>query len=213
MLASIATILSFFSGDNPMWKYLPWILVLVLSAVALGGIKSCSDARENVKTLRNSNTRTLKNLKDKNQEALYIAQTRAQKQEALTKDMLKTLDSLSIKVNGLQSIKTIEVQKTVYDTVHQYDTIYKMLEGTDIPKTFTRTPDSCITINGEFTPQGLQLKVKRNIKITDYSYYKRRDLWGVKALPKWGRKEFYQTLTTNCGDTVKNNQKIVFGKE
>lgn len=124
--------------------------------------------------------------------------------ELILKDsaIASILDSL--KAKKVNTIKVIEVQKEVQTTVTQYDTIYSMLSPE--LRYFSEKLDECLTVNGEFTDTGLSITADRNMTIYDINYSRRKKLLGLRI----GKREYFQTLVTSCGDTVVQNKKITF---
>lgn len=110
----------------------------------------------------------------------------------------------SLKAKKVNTIKVIEVQKEVQTLVTEYDTIFKILEPE--LRTFTKKLDDCLTVDGEFTDTGLSLVANRNMTIYDINYSRRKKFLGLRV----GRREYFQTLVTSCGDTVVQNKKITF---
>lgn len=213
IMAAMAGIQSFLKSVELYLKYLPWILLVIVSTIAFSGIKGCQKEREAKVQLQESATKLLRAEQDKHQEAEILATTRHQKELALSDSNIQALlDSLRIKNRQLNSMKQVNLSKTMTNTVVEYDTLYELLEVgyADLPESFTLKMDKCLTIHGEFTPNGLKVTGDRDIDIFDFNYTKRRNLWGAKWLPRIGKKEIYQTLVTSCGDTVTKNQKILF---
>ena len=149
------------------------------------------------------------NIFDKHQQETILLQKNMEVSDKLTKALM---DSLEIKNKQLKSIKTVTINKTITKFITEYDTLYEFIELTNTPQNFSTKLDDCMTVRGRFTPDGLVLTGQRNIEILDFSYTKRRNLFKVKVLPRLGRKEHFQTLVTNCGDTVSKNTKLIFDK-
>jgi hypothetical protein len=61
-------------------------------------------------------------------------------------------------------------------------------------------------VNGEFTDTGLSITADRNMTIYDINYSRRKKFLGLRV----GKREYFQTLVTSCGDTVVQNKKITF---
>lgn len=127
-----------------------------------------------------------------------------QTRELILKDstIASILDSL--KAKKVNTIKVIEVQKEVQTMVTKYDTIFSIL--TPELRHFSEKLDDCLTVNGEFTDTGLSIIADRNMTIYDINYSRRKKLLGLRI----GRREYFQTLVTSCGDTVVQNKKITF---
>lgn len=186
-----------------------WVIIAGLTIALILSVKSCTDQKETILRNESAFNKTLRHELDKAQEREVIARTVYAKKLALSDSILAaSIDSLGVKMKQLNNVKVIELEKTVHDTVQKYDTIYKML--TPDLRTFTKEFDDCLTVKGEFRPDGLYMEADRSLKLYDINYTKRRKLFGWRIAPNWGRKEFYQTLVTNCNDTITENKKITF---
>lgn len=226
MMLSTLSILSSLKGGLGLFKknkglITGCIVVLLLSAcVVLYSLYTKEKAAR--KQLIADVAQNVKAARDTRQESILRITNKYDKQLAL-KDSLYTniMEELDIKERQIRELKTISIGKVTEKLVTQYDTLYEFIEiNSNIPLTFTAKHDECITVFGEFTPSGLKTSVKRDLTLVDISYYKRRPLFGLQfklfkkqiTAPRIGRKEYYQTLITNCGDTVTKNQKITFEK-
>lgn len=213
MLSLFASIQAFLKSVELYLKYLPWILLVVVSVVTVSGIKSCQKERDARIHSQEVFTKTLRSTQDKHQESEILATTKYQRDIALKDDQIASImDSLKIKNRQIISLKSVGLGKTITKIVPEYDTLYELIEVGlhDYPESFSLKLDNCLTVSGKFTPQGLEVTGNRDIEIYDFNYTKRRNLFGLKWTPRLGRKEVYQTLVTNCGDTITHNQKITF---
>jgi len=113
------------------------------------------------------------------------------------------LDSLEIKPKQVLSYKYITTQRTVHDTLYEYE----LVEGFDFRKDYDFDL-KCVKAKVSFINNHPTLSATINTDFTDINYYQRKNLFGVKKLPKWGKKQYFQTLYSNCGDTIKHNQLI-----
>lgn len=191
-------------------KNFPWILSVALVIALVLSVRTCRKEKDIVNDYKRINQSQANNLFDKHQQETILMQKNTAVTDSLTKALM---DSLEIKNKQLKSIKTVTINKTVTKYITEYDTLYEFIELTQAPLNFTTRLDDCMTVRGKFTPDGLVLTGDRSIEILDFSYTKRRKLFRVKILPRLGKKEYFQTLVTSCGDTVSSNTLLIFDKE
>lgn len=214
MIGLVAPILGFISNLKENIVTVQWIVIIVLLVGVFLGVRGCSNNAESISQYETATRSRLSNIESSYQQEIILIKTRASRKAALKDSTLSSImDSLDIKNGQISELKKIRFGKVITKVVTKYDTLYDFIElNPSIPTAFTQVLDNCLTISGEFTPKGLVLTGDRNIEIHDISYFKRRNLFGLKFFPRIGKKEFYQTLITNCGDTVTENKKLIFEK-
>lgn len=213
-LSIIEMVLGLFDKDGFINKHLAWIVAILLGVVLFFSINRCQHERSERLQGEALQAMNLRAIEDKTQEMEVIAKTREEKLLAVKDaEINDILDSMDIKIKHLNSLKVITLTKVKSVLVPQYDTLYELIEASNnIPDTFNIKIDECLKIRGVFTGGGLRVTGDRTITINDINYFKRRNLWGLERTPKWGKKEMYQTVVTNCGDTITRNKKITFNK-
>lgn len=191
-----------------------WIVIIALLVAVFFGVSSCQKNEDILADYENATRSRIANIEDAYQQEIILIKTKANRKEVLKDSSISVImDSLDIKARQIIELKKIKFGKVITKTITEYDTLYELIElNTSIPNKFTKKLDNCLTVSGEFTSSGLVITGDRNIVIHDINYFRRRSLFGVKFFPRIGRKEYYQTLVTNCGDTVTENKKIIFGK-
>jgi hypothetical protein len=179
---------------------------MVYTAIAISLLlETC---RKNVlleKEITEQSGSVMKNLKDKSSE-LLVQVDKAQLREAI-KDarMTRLLDSLKIKPREVLSYKYIKTERTITDTLFEFE----LVECEDYPKVFVFN-EKCFSATVDLTGGNPFIKANITNEIYDINSFKRKRLFNLKFTPRIGKKEFYQTLVSPCGDTIKNNQKIVY---
>lgn len=189
------------------------VLGIVLLIVAFGILyKEYSEAKKELAGFRKEAVINLRASRDASQAQILRVQTKYEKELSLQDSaIIKLKDSLDIKNKQVSNLRKIAFGKTTTKVITEYDTVYEFLEIVgNVPNKFTVKHDDCITLSGEFTPDGLKTKIERNIEVYDLSYWQRKKLFGWTWTPRIGQKEYYQTLITNCGDTITNNEQITF---
>lgn len=214
MIAVISSILGFFSNLKENIVTVQWIVIIILLVGVFFGVSSCQKNEDILADYENATRSRIANIEDSYQQEIILIKTKANRKEVLKDSSISAImDSLDIKDRQIVELKKIKFGKVITKTITEYDTLYELIElNTSIPNKFTKKLDNCLTVSGEFTSSGLVITGDRNIVIHDINYFRRRSLFGVKFFPRIGRKEYYQTLVTNCGDTVTENKKIIFGK-
>lgn len=178
-------------------------------------IRSCQSEREQRIKSQEVHEANVRAVKDKAHERKVVA-SNAYSRDLILKDSVISglLDSLDIKDRQVKNLKRMSFRKQTEKLVTVYDTLYEFIEVNPVmPTKVSVKHDNCLTIGLEFTPRGLKTTAKRNLDIIDINYYKRRPLFGWTWTPRIGRKQYYQTIVTSCGDTITNNEKIIFEKE
>ena len=214
MIALVSSILGFFSNLKENIVIVQWIAIVVLLVGVFFGVSSCQKNEDILADYENATRSRIANIEDAYQQEIILIKTKANRKEVLKDSSIAAImDSLNIKGRQIIELKKIKFGKVITKTITEYDTLYELIElNASIPNKFTKKLDNCLTVSGEFTPSGLVITGDRNIVIHDINYFKRRSLFRVNFFPRIGRKEYYQTLVTNCGDTVTENKKIIFGK-
>lgn len=186
-------------------------IVLLLGGVAIL-YKEYKEAQQQLKQYREEVVINLRASRDASQAQLLRVQSKYERELTLQDSAIISLkDSLDIRDKQVTNLRKIAFSKTTKETVTEYVPVYEFIElDPSIPNKFTVKHDDCITLSGEFTPEGLKTKVERNIEVYDLSYWQRKKLFGWTWTPRIGQKEYYQTLITNCGDTITNNEQITF---
>lgn len=186
------------------------ILVLILCFGLL--YNEYKQTKQDLVELRKEAVINLRASRNASQKQVLRVQSAAEREIALRDSaILAYKDSLSIKDKQITQLRRMGFGKTTTKVITQYDTVYELLEVVgNVPTRFKIDHDNCITLRGEFTPTGLKTSIERNISVFDISYWERRRLWGWAWTPRIGKKEYYQTLITNCGDTITKNEQITF---
>lgn len=188
------------------------VLIVLLGLLCYGFFHKWRQAERENKEFIVKQAKNARAARDTRQQWEVTVRGNYEKKLAL-KDTIITnmMDSLDIKDRHVKRLERLAFGKSTTVTVTEYDTLYELIETTPVvPKTFTVKHDNCVTLFGEFTKKGLKTTIERNIKVFDLSYTKRDRLFGWKWTPRIGKKQHYQTLITNCGDTIKQNQQINF---
>lgn len=127
------------------------------------------------------------------------------------------IDTINKKIDGIKP-KNITRVTNIYQTYHD-TTIYNYVSPMVSPGVFDISyVDTCFGFSGLFNLQDTTVHLtekwfSNDIHIIDF--WKRRNLFGLKWLPKIGRKLYYRKTIDNCnGDFRIENIKIVKnGKE
>jgi hypothetical protein len=181
------------------------ILILLLFGGVFACLKTCNEKTHELSSYRKQADQIAKSLQDTRRELTLNTFKLRAKDDSIAVLAAKILN---IKPSGVIAYKRIEVEKII-----EGDTLYE-IEEVEIPAgtRFTYKFDECSEVEFEWgTPA--KWKLKRNLKLTDVSYFERRNLWGVKHFPKWGKKQYSQVLLTNCNDSVLVNKNITFTKK
>jgi len=200
-------VISFFTNIKENFQSILAIIVVILLCACLFFYKQGSDRKEYIKSLQEKARASERYLVDKSHEDQRIIQ-KSFIDDLAAKDSLlkKFLDDNKLKNKQIETLKKVKIQKTTEKIVTVYDTLYEFIELNNLPKKTTIKHDNCLTTHIEFTDKGLKEKVDRTLEIYDFNYWKRNKILCLKI----GRKEFYQTLVTSCGDTITQNQKLTF---
>lgn len=113
------------------------------------------------------------------------------------------LDSLKIKPKHVVEYKYIRTERVIHDTLWRYE----LMEIEDYQQVFT-IDKPCFSASVDLTGENPVFDADVETEIYDINYVERRHLLGWKRMPKWGRKEWRQTLITCGGDTIRENYKI-----
>jgi hypothetical protein len=214
MLGSISYLFGLFSAIKDNIVAIQWVVIILLLVGVFLGVRSCEKGKQEIAQYEQATRSRISSIENSYQQEIILIKTRANRKAVLKDSSIAAImDSLNIKDRQISELKKLKFGKVITKTITEYDTLYEFIElNPTIPNKFTKELDNCLTVSGEFTPNGLVLRGDRNIEIHDISYFKRRNLFGLKFFPRIGKKEFYQTLVTNCGDTVTENKKIIFEK-
>tara|TARA_R110000868_G_scaffold23940_1_gene95326 strand:+ start:40 stop:693 length:654 start_codon:yes stop_codon:yes gene_type:complete len=206
----LSAIKSFISNYEMYLKYLKVILIIVLVGVAFAAVQTCRMKEKDIVNLKKVQKTRINNINDSAQEETVNVDSRSDRNKILSDSIIQRLQvELDVKDKQIISLKRINFTKQVTKTLTEYDTLFEFIEVTQTPQNFTERIDNCLTIRGSFAQDGLKLTAQRDITILDFNYKKKHRLFGIKFL-EWGVKEIRQTTVTSCGDTIKQNQKLVF---
>ena len=190
------------------------IAIILLSVLCYGLYSKWRDAVNKNKEYVELQAQNARASRDATQKWKVTVRGNYERELALQDSVIANLkDSLDIKDRQIIGLERIKFGKTTVKVVTEYDTLYEFIElDPSIPNVFTVKHDDCITLHGWFTKNGLETKVIREFDLVDLTYQKRSRLFGWKWTPRIGKKQTFQTLITNCGDTIRNNQQITFEK-
>lgn len=186
------------------------ILMLVCVVATMLSVNSCQRAVEREAKMRSAMRQNIKAINDRNQKLMILAEKKDAKDDST---IAKLQEQLDVKPKQVIEYVYIKIEKEVHDTIH--DSVYlPCATGEKLTHKF----DDCLKVEVDFLTDSTRVwSMERSMEITDVSYYKRPHLrlFGKerKALPKWGKKTYYQTLITNCEDTIVENRKVTFQKQ
>lgn len=162
------------------------------------------------KNLRQEKARLNSNVSALNQEvgttSMKLMLKEKEMKEYYEEDLKVLRDSLAVKPKEVIRYQYIKTIREVHDTVAIHDTI---IQG--IPYFESNYKDKCTEAtfrwkDGKSTGV-FEVDVKNKMYIVDH--WQRKYLWGVKVLPKWGRKEVFVDVINECsGDSIIQNYRI-----
>lgn len=197
MLESVAIKVAFKFAKSPWtWLAVAGVVIFFLWKANESNKQEAARWTQNYKALDTETSKTI------------FAQelTAREAEEKYDSELKEVRDSLGIKTKQVVTIQTINTIKTVHDTTIIYDTI---IQG--VPYFISNYSEKCIDATFRWKDGDgagvFDVKVETDFVIVDY--WKRKDLWGKKVLPKWGKKESYIDLINMCGnDTIITNRRI-----
>ena len=210
MIGIVTSIIGFFSNLKDNIDLLKNIALVSLIVVLFFSVRACNNNSKRVEQERRRSAQNEKSIVTKAYEHNQTIRKAFVKDAVKANRTLERLtDSLNIKNRQINYWKNIAFSSKKTDTIEKYKEVYEFIELTPkFDKQFEKKFDECLTVRGEFTPQGLKIQADKSMEIIDLNYSIRRKLWGVSIFPRWGRKEVYQTLITSCNDTIVKNQRI-----
>lgn len=127
-------------------------------------------------------------------------------EEYYAEDIKKLRDSLGVKPKQVVKYQYLSTERKVTDTVTIHDTIIQSQ-----PFFVANYSDFCadasfLWIDGDSTGT-FHVTTRNKIYVVDY--WERNKLLGVKVFPRWGRKQFFIDVISECsGDTILENRRI-----
>lgn len=179
--------------------FLYGVIALLLTLLVWGGRKWF----ESNQAFKAQNSSLARTLVDKSQELLITLTDSEMKAHVKDSSIKALLDSLNVKPKNVISYKKVVTERMVHDTLYEYE----LVEIGDYQKTFEFT-DKCFTAKIDLSGEHPSINAVMSTEFTDINYTKRRHLFQKESLPRWGKKETYQTLVMGCGDTILTNHKI-----
>jgi len=178
------------------WFALLVTIIIALFAMYRSAMREFERLEGNAEAIRMQDQRTIKaeNLKVAEMEEFYAY------------DLQVLRDSLAVKPKQIIKYQYIKSVKKIIDTIEIHDTIVN-----SVPYFTANYNDKCVDAtfiwkNGD-TAGIFDINVETDIYVADY--WKRKDLWGKKWLPRWGSKEVFIDVVNNCGnDTIITNRRI-----
>lgn len=208
-ISSIKKVLSFLK-EHRNGLFICGIIVALF--FAWGAWSKYKEAKAELREFREDAVINLRASRNASEKQILRVQSAAEREIALRDSaILAYKDSLGIRDKQITKLRRMGFGKTTTKVITEYDTVYELLEvAGNVPTRFVVDHDNCIKLKGEFTPEGLKTSIERNISVFDISYWERRRLFGWVWTPRLGKKQYYQTLITNCGDTITKNEQITF---
>jgi hypothetical protein len=126
--------------------------------------------------------------------------------EELTTTQKQKIDSLAKK------LKVKPKNVNVYHEIHLRDTIRDTVEikGYNCDSLRWNGKYKCIDIDFTFKRDTGFVNAKKDTYLYIVDYSQRRRLFNSRFLPRWGKKETFQTIIDECeNDTILTNRKII----
>lgn len=136
---------------------------------------------------------------------LRLTKKEMRQNEVLTDKNNKLLDSLKIKPKRIKEFETVYV--TNIDTVH--DTIKIKEPPPDYEYQPFEIKENCFKISGVAPCDFIIQEKSYNDTVFIIEFEKRRHLWGVNWLPRWGRLEHNLSTESKCSETKVEKLKLI----
>ena len=181
-------------------KLFLYLSIITLILIVIFFWKSNRDMKADFELVSNS---TQSHLEDKKNELMQKLTKRDMKLHLQEEKIDSLLKSVDVKPKQVIRYKYINLDRTLYDTLF----LYELLEINDYRRKFL-FEERCFTAEVDLSGSNPTIKADIKTSLYDINYKERRNLWGKKWLPRWGKNQIRQTLISDCGDTIRENYLI-----
>jgi len=181
-------------------KFFLYLSIIALILIIIFFWRSNQKMKADFEMVSNS---TQNYLEDKKNELMLKVTDRDMKLHLQEEKIDSLLTAVDVKPKQVIRYKYINLDRTIHDTLF----LHELIELGDYKQKFI-FQEPCFTAEVDLSGAHPSIKADIITSLYDINYKERRNLWGVKWFPKWGKTQIRQTLISDCGDTIRENYLI-----